>query len=1360
MTLSTTDPTGFDSALLERLLRLDGTVGPPGTAADAAASIVADPAREAAPFPLTEIQRSYLIGRDPSLPLGGTSCQVYYEIDCDALDIDRYASAWNRTIARHGMLRAVIEDATRQRILPAVPPLVPPVHDLRDAADPEAMLEPIRTRLAGETRPHDAWPLFAVEISLLPDGHRRVHVAMDMLICDQQSFLRILDDVATLYADPDTVLPPIGLSFRDYVLQVRDEPEAQARDRGYWRAKRDTLPDAPALPLAGPLGAVPTPPAFETLDAEIDPARWSRLQALAGRLAVTPSVLLLAVFGEVLARFSDAPRFCLNTTMYDRRPLHPDVDALVGDFTSTMLFEMEVQPGETWRGLIERLQRDLWRDMEHRACSGLAMAADLARYRGRLDGVPMPVVFTSTLTQNDTRLLGRARAQPGRQICVRSRTPQVILDNQMIEWEGALRLRWDVVPAAFAGPVPARLLAAMMDHLAALADDPGLIDAPPARPDPSAADLVPPLVAPAPATRLHDLWLDRLPAAAARPAVATASGTVTHGELAARVAGIADLLRRHGVRPGEPVALLGVKGVDQIAACLAVAIAGGAYVPIDAAQPAARQSAILADLAPRLTLAAGARPPDSFAGTVIDVATVPPGDTEDLTGHAGASADHLAYVIYTSGSTGAPKGVAVSHAAAVNTVLDVNARFGLGMGDVVLGLSALHFDLSVHDVFGVLGAGGCLVLPDAAEQRNPSHWLALCRQHGVTVWNTVPSLFGLFVETCALAPAASRSLALRTALLSGDWIPVDLPGRARALWPNLEMISLGGATEAAIWSIFHRIETVDPAWTSIPYGRALGGQQVFVLDEGLAIAPPGKTGELFVAGRGLACGYYGDGERTAAQFLAHPRTGLRLYRTGDLGRYREDGTIEFLGRRDEQVKIDGHRVETGEVVAALRAHPAVREAVVLATEGRAHRRLVAHVEADDVAFVELDRWLRSRLPDHFVPARWSRVTRWPLTANGKVDRAALRRAETVPAQPDAAAGVAPPAAAADPIDDSPAMATVLAMVRDILGGPAPTADDSLVALGASSVDLITLATRIEAATGTRPPLPRLAAAAQLRDLAALVAELGGTGTGAEAGRPPARAAWSAAERRLDDYVAKRPPILDAEARRLFKRSLRRWRPAGEAIDLAAAPIDDLILARRSWRAFDRAPFARDRLAATLAVLREAEVAGQPRRAYASAGGRYPLETHVWIAPGRVAGLAAGAWWYDPQSHRLVHRVAAPCPPIATPGNAGWLDGAAFVLCFALALDVVAPLYDRASLAFGLIECGAVCQLLETAAMENGLGLCQVGDAPLETLHAALRLGPDQPCLHVAAGGAIAAADLAAWRAAPVGSVAPTLEGSL
>ena len=465
----------------------------------------------------------------------------------------------------------------------------------------------------------------------------------------------------------------------------------------------------------------------------------------------------------------------------------------------------------------------------------------------------------------------------------------------------------------------------------------------------------------------------------------------TYQEMKKAATALAHKLIGHGAGPSKLVAITMHKGWEQVVAALGILGAGAAYVPIAPDLPEERflhllshaQATILVtqpDLASRLP-----RTPGVWRVVVDDS----PLETAATLGPPWGQTPHdLAYVIYTSGSTGLPKGVMIDHRGAVNTITDINRRFRVGAGDRVLALSALGFDLSVYDIFGLLGAGGTVVIPPPHAQRAPWEWVELMEQYGVSVWNTVPALMEMLV-TYVEGRGLRLPESLRLVLMSGDWIPVTLPDRIQALAaPGIELIGMGGATEASIWSNYYRIGAVDPAWPSIPYGMPLANQTFDVLDADLRPRPTWVPGELHIGGAGVAMGYWRDEAKTRASFVAV--NGRRLYKTGDMGRYLPDGNLEFLGRQDFQVKIHGFRVELGEIEAALLSHDSVSGAVVSAVDaGAGSKRLIAYVTPASVVPEGLRGFAAAKLPSYMVPDRIVAMESFPLTPNGKVDRNAL-----------------------------------------------------------------------------------------------------------------------------------------------------------------------------------------------------------------------------------------------------------------------------------------------------------------------------------------------------------------------------------
>ncbi|MCB1054533.1 MAG: amino acid adenylation domain-containing protein, partial [Acidobacteria bacterium] len=601
--------------------------------------------------------------------------------------------------------------------------------------------------------------------------------------------------------------------------------------------------------------------------------------------------------------------------------------------------------------------------------SGVEVLRRLARLRGGQGAAAMPVIFTSTLGLDaleeqrgeSEETIGAGPLGDLEVVYSIGQTPQVWLDHQVSEHGGALYYIWDAVEELFPEGLLDSMFQAYHELLERLAGEEsawgdaageGMVPAAQLRRIAELNTTGSELLPGDPRGRLlHGLFEIRAEERPEAVAVIAADRRLSYGELDARSAALAAELTRRGARRGALVAVAMEKGWQQVVAVLGVLRAGAAYLPIELPLPGERVEQLLHEGRVQLVLttAQGAeavrRIADRVAGgvEVLAVSEDSPASPQAPPELPLARPEDLAYVIFTSGSTGKPKGVMIDHRGAVNTLLDVNQRFAVTPQDRVLGLSALHFDLSVYDLLGVLAAGAALVLPEPSALRDPGRWAELVAEHRVSVWNTVPALLQMLVEY--LEPLAGRSLpSLRQAWLSGDWIPLDLPPRIRALAPAVAVHSMGGATEASIWSIHHPIGETDPEWRSIPYGRAMTNQSMHVLDERLRPRPFWVPGDLYIGGIGVALGYWQDPERTAASFVRSPWTGERLYRTGDLGRWRADGTIEFLGREDDQVKIRGHRIELGEIETVLEEHPGIARAVVTVTgEGPLDRRLAAYV---------------------------------------------------------------------------------------------------------------------------------------------------------------------------------------------------------------------------------------------------------------------------------------------------------------------------------------------------------------------------------------------------------------------------------
>lgn len=941
-------------------------------------------------FPLTDIQMAYLIGRNEEISLGGVSTHGYYEVET-TLDIERLNAALNQIIKLQPMLRAIINAEGSQQILRITEPYVIEREDIcyLSPEEREQRISRERERMSHHVFKTDCWPLFEIKAFLL-EKTSYLFLSVDLLIMDGTSMGIFIRQWLDAYYGILKIRKP-EFTFRDYVIALEEMQgsELYQRDKAFWNAKVEEFPSAPALPLKCQAEQI-AHPHFLRKQKTINMGRWNKLKSVAKDKGITPSVLLATIYARVLGQWSNQQKFGLNVTIFNRYPFNPDVQDMIGDFTSVILLEVKLEEGENFWDLAEKIQANLLEALEHRHYDGVKVIRQLARYRNDNQQAIMPIVYTSMLSTDEK--LGSI-SDIGRIKSGISQTSQVYLDYQVMETSEGLTITWDYVEELFDENIISSMFGQYNYLLELLLLNHELDEVKLPNEMESlwkaynqTATVFEQITIPEKFLEIANRYPEKI-------AVKNGSSVITYKELNEKANQVANYLIEQQVKKNDYVGVIGKRTIDTIVNLLGVMKAGAAYVAIDPEYPEERRSYIINN---------------STCNIVLDEDTYQREKLDDYSVHLPAiklNPDGVAYVIYTSGSTGKPKGVVITQRSVMNTLQDINQKFHVGIEDNIIGISSMCFDLSVYDIFGALISGATLIqIPDI---RDVAHIRKIMDEEKITIWNSVPAIMDMVVSRVeanredkaqfwemnheiSIDLTGGCESSLRLVLLSGDWIPLTLPDKIKEVYDMPEIISLGGATEASIWSIYYPINKIDSKWKSIPYGMPLANQSIYVLDYAGNNCPVDVMGEIYIGGLGVACGYLNDKERSAEAFVNHPQYG-KLYRTGDYGKMKNCGYIEFMGRKDFQVKINGHRIELGEIENCLMAFEQIDNAVVVDWEDENKSKYIAayYVASKAITDHVLSSYLENFLPNYMIPRYFIKIQEIPLTTNGKVNRKKL-----------------------------------------------------------------------------------------------------------------------------------------------------------------------------------------------------------------------------------------------------------------------------------------------------------------------------------------------------------------------------------
>ncbi len=1026
-----------------------------------------------------------------------------------ALDASLLEQSVNFVVQRHAILRTSVQQQHGQPVQRIAPVLRVPLeqHDLRHMPA-SARARAIHQRLLHTVQqPFNLSVLPLLRVLFLRETEQQAVLALTThhLIADGWSVQLFLHELVACYQalaqQHPPALPALPLQFADYVRweQTWRQSSAAAAQLTYWKQQLAAMPDVLALPTDYPR---PTQQAFRgaVYSFLLPPELATASQTFSRQARVTLFMLLLAAFQALLARYTQQPDIPVATAI-SHRPRR-EFEGLIGPFSNNLILRSHIVLTHSFRVIVQQVREVVSGAFANQDIAFDRLVEELSPRRDPSYNPLFQVMFLlqnalpSSVALHNTPATDAVEPLPEIDPGI-TRFDLVLL---MTETPQGLAGRFEYNTDLFKAATIERMAGHLQTLLASVL----------AHPDQPIATL--PLLTAAEHQQLftagqaprnvlpanlsiEQCIADRAAHRAAAPALVLNDDVVTYGDMERRANQLAHWLRDQGVGADVLVGLWFEREPDLVVAMLAVLKAGGAYLPLDPAYPTARLHLMLVDSGVGILLSRAALCPQ-VPTTVAQVVSL---DTPDMAQvlaqqptHAPppqTTGDHLAYVIYTSGSTGTPRGVMLTRRGLLNLAQAQAASFALHEGSRVLQFAALSFDAVVSEIFTTLLAGGTLDLGTSSMVRAGAKLAHLLRERQITAITLPPSV----LASLPVLPLP----ALATLVVAGE---ACAPQVAQQWAVGRRCINAYGPTETTVCATLGVITSDSPAPEQplrqpLSIGTPLANLQAYVLDAAMQPVPINVPGELYVGGAGLARGYVKHPARTAAHFVPHPfstEPGERLYRTGDLVCWREDGTLAFLGRRDQQIKLRGHRIELGDVAAALRAHTAVQDAAVIVREERSgDQRLLAYVVPRQAqgavpqrAFLDphaLRHDLQTRLPAYMVPSAVVLLDTLPLTPTGKVDRRALAALEPQPALP------VPPGdrLTHDSADDA-LVYELAAIWREVLGVPHVRPQDSFFALGGHSLLLVQMVERVQQHFGQQLPLMALLHGGTVAEMAALL----------------------------------------------------------------------------------------------------------------------------------------------------------------------------------------------------------------------------------------------------------------------------------
>lgn len=940
-------------------------------------------------YPMTDLQQAFYIGREDCGAFGSSASHSYAEILCKGYSRERVEQVIRKLVDRHEMLRCCMDEDGTHHIYDHLTIRIPE-HDLTGLS-PERQTEAmhkIRHRMENMVLSPSEAPLARVEVSKCADDTAYVHLYADELIMDGWSHELLLHEADLLYADPDAVLPEITFTYGDFVEYSEKLKNTQKyrNAKAFWQAHLQEEPENPKLLIEEQKSAseqVTSCQMKKTISSEM----MRKLEQNAAKDGLSSFIILFTAFCKSVARHSANQHFVVNLPVSNRSSDCKGIENLVGVCSNFFLFDFENYADETLLETAKRVQKHMWEIKEHDSFTGNEIIREIYRTSGEVGGFVADMVFTSLLDMPFDALHSLERTY------LETHTSQILMDTVIMREKDGISYNCDYVEGVIEDSLAASVIDTSIglvlryaqdsaswrnDRTIALnASDRHLLAAKnagkQALPDRSVVDYLSQFAASEPDA----------------PYLLTEQGTYSYADV------YRDALRlRNAFAVAAEKPVIGIvmsKSYRQITAIYAALLTGGVYVPIDNEFPAE----VIRDIAQKtgmhliVTDQAHIAAVSEAADANIRILNV---DTPLPETVAAAPAKRSIYdpfvIIFTSGTTGKPKGIRLSEAGIMNSILFTNRRYNASRKDTALALTNICHDMSMYDIFGMAAAGASVILPEYGGAKDPECWKKLLYRYDVSIINSVPAFTEMLLMSLDREEAEECLYSLRLVIQGGDFLKPSHARNITALPGKPQLVNVGGPTETSLWSIYHDVTPEEIASGRIPYGSAIANMEHLILNEFREEVPKNVVGSIYSCGVGLAEEYVGLPELTAERFVEIG--GKRYFNTGDQGYYRDDYEMMIKGRNDHQVKINGKRIELEEIESCMNLIDGISGSCCLYLAKK--NQLIAFYASDrEFEKSELAEALSGQLVSYMIPKQFIRMEQLPLTRNGKLNRKRMQQ---------------------------------------------------------------------------------------------------------------------------------------------------------------------------------------------------------------------------------------------------------------------------------------------------------------------------------------------------------------------------------